>query len=169
MALLQQENIVLMDELTKERGHVNQFFIAAEWPAERESKIVSGECPVERKNKYTITELQTIDKTCLVLLLARQFIGSVYFVVMNLFVWCLLLAGGVNFVVMSAIRFHLIMLIWFNLFRIELGILTILNQFYWCFAGPFYRCFARRTFLSNDSETACFLLLVTKCCKNYLL
>jgi hypothetical protein len=52
----------------------------------------------------------------------------VYFVVMNLFVFlCLLLAGGVNFVVMSAMRFHLIMLIWFNLFQIESSILTILN------------------------------------------
>jgi hypothetical protein len=62
------------------------------------------------------------------LLLATQFIGAVYFVVMNLFVFlCLLLAGGVNFVVMSAMRFHLIMLIWFNLFQIESSILTILN------------------------------------------
>jgi hypothetical protein len=40
---------------------------------------------------------------------------------------CLLLAGGVNFVVMSAMRFHLIMLIWFNLFQIESSILTISN------------------------------------------
>jgi hypothetical protein len=52
----------------------------------------------------------------------------VYIVVMNLFVFlCLLLAGGVIFVVMSAMRFHLILLIWFNLFQIESSILTILN------------------------------------------
>jgi hypothetical protein len=86
------------------------------------------ECPVERKSKYTLTELQTIDKTCLVLLLARRFIGGVYFVVMTLFVFsCLLLASGVNFVVMSAMRFHFIMPICFNLFQIESSILTILN------------------------------------------
>jgi hypothetical protein len=65
-----------------------------------------------------------------VLLLARRFIGGAFFVVINLFVFlCLILAGGVNFVVMSAMRFHLIMPIWFNLFQIELIILTILNSF----------------------------------------
>jgi hypothetical protein len=49
-------------------------------------------------------------------------------VVRNLFVFlCLLLAGGVNFVVMRAMRFHLIMPIWFNLFQIESSILTIPN------------------------------------------
>jgi hypothetical protein len=49
-------------------------------------------------------------------------------VVMNLFAFlCLLLAGGVNFVVMSATRFHLIMLIWINLLQLESSILTILN------------------------------------------
>jgi hypothetical protein len=63
-----------------------------------------------------------------VLLLAKRFVGGVYFVVMNLFVFlCLLLAGGVNFVVMNAMRFHLIMPIWFNLFQIGSNILTILN------------------------------------------
>jgi hypothetical protein len=63
-----------------------------------------------------------------VLLQARRFIGGVYFVVMNLFVFlCLLLASGVNFVVMSAMRIHFIMPIWFNLFQIESSILTILN------------------------------------------
>jgi hypothetical protein len=46
----------------------------------------------------------------------------------ELFVYlCLLLAGGVNVVVMSSMRFHLIMLIWFNLFQIGSSILTILN------------------------------------------
>jgi hypothetical protein len=39
-----------------------------------------------------MTELQTIDKTCLVLLLARRFIGGVYFVVMNLFVYIFVFA-----------------------------------------------------------------------------
>jgi hypothetical protein len=95
-----------MSLLQQERGHVNQLLINCE----RKSAIISRECPVERKSKYTLTELQTIDKTCLVSLLARRFIGGVYFVVMNLFVFlCLLLAGGVSFVVMSAMIFHLIM------------------------------------------------------------
>jgi hypothetical protein len=49
-------------------------------------------------------------------------------VVMNLFVFlCLLLVGGVNFVVISAMRFYLIISIWFNLFQIESSILTISN------------------------------------------
>jgi hypothetical protein len=49
-------------------------------------------------------------------------------VVMNLFVFlCLLPTGGVNVVVMSARRFHLIMPIWFNLFQIESSILNIVN------------------------------------------
>jgi hypothetical protein len=63
-----------------------------------------------------------------VLLLDRLFIGGVYFVGMNFFVFlCLLLAGGVNFVVMSAMIFHFIMPIWFNLFQFDSSILTILN------------------------------------------
>jgi hypothetical protein len=64
----------------------------------------------------------------MVLLLPRRFIGVVYFVVMNLFVFlCLLHADGVNFVLISAMRFHLIMSIWFNQFQIESSILTIRN------------------------------------------
>jgi hypothetical protein len=125
----------------------------------KRSAIVSGECPVERKSNRTLTELQIIDKTCLVSLLARQLVGGVYFVMMNsLYFLCLLLVGSVNFVVMSAMGFHLIMSIWFNLFQIESSILIILNQFCWCFAG--------RTFLRNDRKTASFLLSVMKWCKN---
>jgi hypothetical protein len=43
-----------------------------------------------------------------------------------LVILCLLFVGGVNFVVMSAMSFHL-MPILFNLFQIESSILTILN------------------------------------------
>jgi hypothetical protein len=71
-----------------------------------------------------LTDLQTIDKTCLLLLLARWCVlcGGELLVFL-----CLLLAGGVNFVVISAMRCHLIMPIWFNLFQVESSILTILN------------------------------------------
>jgi hypothetical protein len=104
-----------------------------EWPAERDWAIVSRKCPIQRKSNRTLTELQTIDKTCLVLLLARRFIGGVYFVAMNcLYFLCLLLAGGVNIVVISVMIFDLILLIWSNLFQIESSILTILNLFCWC-------------------------------------
>jgi hypothetical protein len=94
--------------------------MVGEWAVESDSAIVSRECPVERKSNRTLTELQTIDKTCMVLLLAGRFIGGVCFVVMN----CLYICVCYLLVVWTLwwwVLWDSILLCWFGLIYFKLG------------------------------------------------
>jgi hypothetical protein len=89
MSLLQHENIALMEELTKCRDHVYQL-LRQENDQLKEIQQLLVENVLLKERAIKLTELHAIDKTCLVLLLARRLIGGVYFVVMN---FCIFLFG----------------------------------------------------------------------------